>query len=47
MKVFNLLKTKKLLHNKISKSIILFVSLGLSSLNITYGMQEYKPNPVE
>lgn len=32
MKVFNLLKTKKLLHNKISKSIILFVSLGLSSL---------------
>lgn len=32
MKVFYLLKTKKLLHTKISKSIILFVSLGLSSL---------------
>lgn len=32
MKVFNLSKTKKLLHNKIGKSIILFISLGLSSL---------------
>lgn len=32
MKVFNLLKNKKLLHNKIGKSIILFISLGLSSL---------------
>lgn len=32
MKVFNLSKTKKLLHNKIGKSLILFISLGLSSL---------------
>lgn len=32
MKVLNLLKTNKLLHNKIGKSLILFISLGLSSL---------------
>lgn len=52
MKVFNLLKNKKLLHNKIGKSIILFISLGLSSLSVTFGFsgvagQEYQPMEID
>lgn len=52
MKVFNLSKNQKPLFNKIGKSIILLISLGLSSLSVTFGFggvagQEYQPMEID